>query len=118
MVCAQAFCNIFIIAMHGVLQVTKINEQVVIYYQTITPLYTIDTPYNSSTPFIARNNSLYFMQEHIYHVLENQKDPMFHKLESPITEQPPLYQEVGQILTSRAGESTTSSAPNEYACIR
>ena len=118
MVCAQAFCNISIIAMHGVLHVTKINEQVVIYYQTITPLYTIDTPYDSLTTFIARNNFLYFIQEHIYHVLENQKDPLFCKLELPITELPPLYQEVGQILTSRAGESTNSSAPNEYACIR
>ena len=57
------------------------------------------------------------LQDHIYHVLENQKAPPFHKLDSPIPEQPPIYQEVSQITTSRAGESTNSSLPDEYACI-
>ena len=58
-------------------------------------------------------------QDHIYHVLENQKATLFHKLDSLIPEQPPIYQEVVQITTpgSRAGESTNSSVPNEYACI-
>ena len=55
------------------------------------------------------------LQDHIYHVLENQKIPSFRKLDSPIPEQPPIYQEVAQIF--KKGEATNSNITNDYACI-
>ena len=58
------------------------------------------------------------LKDHVYHALENQSTPSFHKLEWSTLEQPaPIYQDIAQFATHLKREATNSSATNEYACI-